>query len=183
MAWWLEGAIFRHFGWVRNPSEAIFSYFWSQEKNQKKIFPGNIGFYRGKIEFYRKNRRFSPIFFSRFFHPNIFSSTIEIRFFSEKSAEIGDFFVHGLTTLFHSTSTHIVKLKPSSNITCWETSWTHRCGNFDAYPTIIPSNKISSSSPQIRISLSFIVFRHMPYITHYLLGSHHTISFDIYPQG
>ena len=24
MAWWLEDAISRHFGWVRNPSEAFF---------------------------------------------------------------------------------------------------------------------------------------------------------------
>ena len=52
MAWWLEGAIFRHFGWVRNPSEAIF------------CIPVKIDFFRGKNRFLsEKIGDFSPIFF------------------------------------------------------------------------------------------------------------------------
>ena len=43
MAWWLEGATSKHFGWVRNPD------FWSQrtngknrEKSEKQNFGGDI---------------------------------------------------------------------------------------------------------------------------------------------
>ena len=43
-----------HFGWVRNPSEANFSYFWNQGKNQKFFFPGKIGIFRKKSVFYRE---------------------------------------------------------------------------------------------------------------------------------
>ena len=106
MAWWLEGVTSKHFGWVRNPSEAIFSYFFSQGKNQKFFFPGKIGFFRKKTVFYReksvfigKNRYLSEklviflrFFYFRFFHPKIFSSTTENRFFAKKSAEKNDFF-------------------------------------------------------------------------------------------
>ena len=64
MVWWLEGITFRHFGWVRNPSEANFSYFWNHRKNQKFFSQEKSGFF-GKyrylsenISIYRKNRRF-----------------------------------------------------------------------------------------------------------------------------
>ena len=61
MPWWLKGITSRYFGWVRNPSEANFSYFWNQGKNQKFFFPGKIGIFRkisiflsGNIGIYRK---------------------------------------------------------------------------------------------------------------------------------
>ena len=86
MAWWLEDATSRHFGWVRNPSEAFVSHFWSQEKNQKIFFPGKIGknrFFFGKnrdlseiIEIFPKNRRFfAEIFLNDF--PMDFSSPLQ----------------------------------------------------------------------------------------------------------
>ena len=50
MAWWLEGAIFRHFGSVRNPSKTIFCIFLESGKKSKKkkfqeksVFIGKIG--------------------------------------------------------------------------------------------------------------------------------------------
>ena len=104
MAWWLEGAISRHFGWVRNPLEAIFCIFLeSGKKIKKKKFQEKSVFLGEKYVFIGKNRFLSEksaifrrfFFFFRIFHPNIFSSTTEIGFFSEKSTEIGDFFVHG----------------------------------------------------------------------------------------
>ena len=58
------------------------------------ILSGNIGIYRKISVFIGKIGDFSPIFLFPIFHLNIFSSTIEIRYFSEKSVEIGDFFVH-----------------------------------------------------------------------------------------
>ena len=64
---------------------------------KNRIFSGKIGFFRENIGFFPKNRRFLPIFFRffcrRFFHPKIFSTTTENRFFAEKSAEKIDFFV------------------------------------------------------------------------------------------
>ena len=67
MAWWLEGAISKHFGWVRNPSEATFCIFLeSGKKSKKKKFPGKIGFYRKKSVFIGKIGDFSPIFFFDF---------------------------------------------------------------------------------------------------------------------
>ena len=100
MAWWLEGA---------TRQKQFFAYFWSQEKNQKKksqeksIFIDKNRFFSGENRFLseknqflsEKSAIFRRFFFFRFFHPNIFSSTTEIRFFSEKSAEIDYFFVHG----------------------------------------------------------------------------------------
>ena len=90
-----------------------------KKKSKKNRFLSvKIGFFRGKIGFYPKKfvfigkiGDFSPIVFSRFFHPNIFSSTTEIRFFSEKSAEIGDFFVHAHCTY---NTRKIEKMKLSS---------------------------------------------------------------------
>ena len=113
MVWWLEGVTFRHFGWVRNPSEANFSYFWNQGKNQKFFFPGKIGIFRKKSVFYReisvfigkyrylseKSAIFRRFFAIRFFHCKIFSRPTEIRFFSEKSADFGDFFVPGRNSI------------------------------------------------------------------------------------
>ena len=87
MTWWLEGAISRHFGWVRNPQEAIFYIFLESGKKSKKKF------FQEKSVFIGKIGDFSPIFFFRFFHCKIFSKPNEIRFFSEKSANFGDFFV------------------------------------------------------------------------------------------
>ena len=55
--------------------------FFSQEKS---VFFGEIS---------EKSAIFLRFFHTRFFHPKIFSSTTEIRFFAEKSVEIGDFFV------------------------------------------------------------------------------------------
>ena len=111
MAWWLEGAISRHFGWVRNSSEAIFCIFLeSGKKKKKKISRKNrffseknrflsvkIGFFRRKIGFIGKNRFyrkksaiFRRFFFFRFFHCKIFSRPADFRFFSEKSANFGE---------------------------------------------------------------------------------------------
>ena len=74
----------------------FFAYFWSQEKNQKKKFPGKIVFFGEKSVFIGKISDFSPIFFFfRFFHCKIFSRPTEIRFFSEKSVNFDDFFVLG----------------------------------------------------------------------------------------
>ena len=102
------------------PQKQFFAYFWSQEKNKKKIkisrknrfLSVKIGFFRGKIGFYRKKSvfigkigDFSPIFFFRFFHCKIFSKPTEIRFFSEKSANFGDFFVLGYETLTLGSTT------------------------------------------------------------------------------
>ena len=67
MAWWLEGVTSMHFGWVRNPSEAIFSYFWSQGKSREKIrnffFQENQVFSEN-IGIYLKNQRFFSDFFT-----------------------------------------------------------------------------------------------------------------------
>ena len=79
--------------------------FGVRKKNQKKIFSRKyrflsvkIGFFGEKSVFIGKNRFLSEksaifrrFFFSRFFHCKIFSKPTEIRFFSEKSANIGDF--------------------------------------------------------------------------------------------
>ena len=77
IAWWLEGVTSRHFGWVRNPSEAIFSYFWSQGKNWKKIrnffSQEKSGFFRKKSVFIGNIDDFSPIFLLPIFPPeNLF---------------------------------------------------------------------------------------------------------------
>ena len=69
----------------------------SRKKSKKKNFQEKSVFI-GKNRFLlEKSVIFRRFFFSRFFHPNIFSSTTEIRFFSEKSVEISDFFVHIIT--------------------------------------------------------------------------------------
>ena len=76
MAWWLEGAISRHFGWVRNSSEAIFCIFLESGKKKKKknfqeksVFIGKNRFFRGKSVFIGKNRFLSEksAIFRRFF--------------------------------------------------------------------------------------------------------------------
>ena len=88
MTWWLEDATSRHFGWVRNPSEAFISHFWSQEKNQKIFFPGKIGFFSEKIGIFPKNRRsFAEIFLNDFSMD--FSSPLQP--ITEKSADFSDF--------------------------------------------------------------------------------------------
>ena len=86
MAWWLKGAIFKHFGWVRNPFKAIFYIFLESGKKSKKkiqeksVFIGKIGdFFHiffsdfstaksfpgpSKSDFCPKNRPISTIFLS-----------------------------------------------------------------------------------------------------------------------
>ena len=68
MAWWLEGAFFRYFGWVRNPSEAIFCIFLESGKKSKKKF------FQEKSVFIGKIGDFSPIFFSIFPLQNLFQA-------------------------------------------------------------------------------------------------------------
>ena len=98
MAWWLEDATSRHFGWVRNPSEAFFSHFWSQEKNQKIFFPEKSVFFRKKSGFIGNYRDFSEKsaifrrnFFKRFFHGFFFSTPADNRKIAEISANFSDF--------------------------------------------------------------------------------------------
>ena len=80
-------------GGFETRQKQFFAYFWSQEKNKKKKFFQEKSIFIGKNRFLsEKSAIFLRFFFFRFFHPNIFSSTTEIRFFSEKSVEIGDFF-------------------------------------------------------------------------------------------
>ena len=112
-----------------------FQAFWVGSKPVRSNFfiflePGK----KSENFFSRKNRFLSEkseifllFFYFRFFHPKIFSSTTEIRFFSEKSDEIGDFFVHApnaeasiqvleppkrLPKYFRLRSCHIVSDKP-----------------------------------------------------------------------
>ena len=85
MAWWLEGATSKHFGWVRNPSKAIFSYFWSQGKNREK---SKIS---GKYRIFSIFPDFLLIFFFRFYFVKIVSMPPENRFFADKSVEKSDF--------------------------------------------------------------------------------------------
>ena len=67
---------------------------------------------KSEKNFSRKNRYLSEksaiflrFFYFRFFHPKIFSSTTENRFFTEKSAEKNNFFVHATTQSQPSPST------------------------------------------------------------------------------
>ena len=53
MAWWLECAIFKHFGWVQNPPEAIFEIFEAKEQKEKTVK------YRKKSEIIGKYRKLS----------------------------------------------------------------------------------------------------------------------------
>ena len=86
MVWWLEGATSRHFGWVRNPLEAIFSYFWSQGINQKFFFQEN--------RFFPKNRRFfSDFFTSDFSFSKSFPTQPKTDFSSKNRPKKNDFFV------------------------------------------------------------------------------------------
>ena len=65
MAWWLEGATFRHFGWVRNPQEAfffrLFEIFGVKEQKEKigknQNFGEKIGKCRKKSEIIGKSRK------------------------------------------------------------------------------------------------------------------------------
>ena len=97
------GCISRHFGWVRNPSEAIFLHiFGVRKKIKKKKFPGKIGknrflsvkigFFRGKIGFYRKNRRFFADFFFSDFSTAISFPGPPISDFSPKNPPISAIF-------------------------------------------------------------------------------------------
>ena len=50
MTWWLEGATFRHFGWVRTPPEALFlDFFESKNKRKKQGKNENSGEISGNI--------------------------------------------------------------------------------------------------------------------------------------
>ena len=80
MAWWLEGVTSRHFGWVRNPSEAIFSYFLSQGTKRKN---------RKISDFSAKNRKFQENIgkigdFSRFFAAFFSSNFFQCKFFRSR---------------------------------------------------------------------------------------------------
>ena len=102
MAWWLEDATSRHFGWVRNPSEAFFftflepgkksEIFFSRKNREKSVFfrkkSGFIGNYR---DFSEKSAIFRRNFFKRFFHGFFFSTPADNRKIDEKSADFFDF--------------------------------------------------------------------------------------------
>ena len=92
-------------GGFETRQKQIFHIFGTREKirnfffQEKSVFYREISVFIGKYRFLseklaEKSAIFRRFFYFRFFHPNIFSSTTEIRYFSEKSAEIGDFFVH-----------------------------------------------------------------------------------------
>ena len=85
MSWWLEDATCRHFGWVRNPSEA-----------SENFLIGKNRFFFGKnrdlleiIGIFPKNRRFfAEIFLNDFSADN--------RKIAKKSADFSDFLFPGL---------------------------------------------------------------------------------------
>ena len=106
MAWWLEGAFPGILGGFETRQKQFFCIFLESGKNSKKkkfqeksvfigknrFFSGKNRFFSEKIGFYRKNRRFfADFFFFQFFHCSFFSRPADIRFFSEKSANFGDF--------------------------------------------------------------------------------------------
>ena len=88
----------------------IFHIFGTREKIRNFFFQEKSGFF-GKNRYFIGNYRFLSekstifrrFFYFRFFHPNIFSSTTEIRYFTEKLAEIGDFFVHDGRIIKHTS--------------------------------------------------------------------------------
>ena len=91
-------------GGFETRQKQIFYIFGTREKIRNFFFQEKSGFfgkYRYFIEKYRylseKSAIFRRFFYFRFFHPKIFSSTAENRFFAEKSVEKTDFFVHGWT--------------------------------------------------------------------------------------
>ena len=108
MAWWLEGVTSKHFGWVRNPSEAIFSNFLSKGTKRKN---------REISDFSEKNWKFRENIgkigdFSRFFSSNFsqckfFRSCPKIDFFGDKSAEKSDFLFPGYIHVEISTKVFI----------------------------------------------------------------------------
>ena len=53
MAWWLEDATSRHFGWVRNPPKAFFFFFLrfleSKNKRKNREISEKVGKFRGNI--------------------------------------------------------------------------------------------------------------------------------------
>ena len=102
MAWWLEGAFPGILGGFETRQKQFFCIFLeSGKKSKKKNFQEKsvkIGFFRKKSVFFGKNRFlseksaiFCQFFFFRFFHCSFFSRPADIRFFSEKSANFGDF--------------------------------------------------------------------------------------------
>ena len=72
------------------PLPSILDGFKTRQKQFFHIFET-----REKIQ--EKSVIFLRFFHTRFFHPKIFSNTTEIRYFVQKLAEIGDFFVLGCT--------------------------------------------------------------------------------------
>ena len=98
MAWWLEGAISRHFGWVRNPEAIFFAYFWSQEKNKNKKFPGKIGFFSGINRFLsEKSAIFHRFFFSDFSIPISFPAPPKSDFSSKNRPKSAIFLSMSMT--------------------------------------------------------------------------------------
>ena len=90
MVWWLEGAISRHFGWVRNPSEAIFCIFLeSGKKSKKKNFQEKSVFFGEKSVFIGK---IADFFFSDFSTAKSFPSPPKSDF-SPKNRPISTIFL------------------------------------------------------------------------------------------
>ena len=64
MAWCLEGATSRHFGWVRNPPEALFfEFFGAKEQKEKTEISKNFGEISEKIGKNQKNEISVEIFY------------------------------------------------------------------------------------------------------------------------
>ena len=91
-------------GGFETRQKQFFHIFGAREKIRKFFFQEKFVFFWEKSGFIGKNRFLSEksviflrFFYFRCFHPKIFSNTTEIRFFSEKSDEIDDFFVHAYT--------------------------------------------------------------------------------------
>ena len=119
MAWWLEGAIAKHFWWVQNPAEAIFCIFLESGKNQKKKFPGKIGFFWRKIGFYRKNRRFfTDFFFSDFSTAKSFPGPPKSDF-SPKNRPISTIFL-SLLSIYIDTNNCTTYVKKKKSYTTLE---------------------------------------------------------------
>ena len=84
----------------------IFQAFWVGSKPVRSNF--FIFFFQEKSVFFGKNRYLSEksaiflrFFHTRFFHPKIFFNITEIRFFAEKSTEIGDFLIDYIFFVFY----------------------------------------------------------------------------------
>ena len=89
-------------GGFETRQKQIFHIFGTREKirifffQEKSGFFGKNRYFIGKYRYLsEKSAIFCRFFAIRFFHCKIFSRPTEIRFFSEKSVDFGDFFVPG----------------------------------------------------------------------------------------